>query len=161
MRKSSKKSSINPSKPDNRSNYCLTGRNTFINWLTSILLDFFNNYDEVTPKIRTVENVFSNEQEQMVSSIVYYSNFRCWLYCIICSCLTALACFLIEFLANWIYLRLFSNISIFLLILERKKNLIEEQYYSSLLVWIISSLILGTIATGLCHVFGAEAQGAG
>jgi len=45
--------------------------------------------------------------------------------------------------------------------LERRKNIIEDQYFASLIVWVVSALILATISTGLCHIFGAEAQGAG
>lgn len=30
-----------------------------------------------------------------------------------------------------------------------------------MLLWVVSALILATVSTGLCHVYGSEAQGAG
>lgn len=45
--------------------------------------------------------------------------------------------------------------------IDRKNNIVDDYYYSSLLVWVISALFLATIATAVCQVFAVEAQGAG
>ncbi len=64
------------------------------------------NYDEVTPKIRTIDRLFDKGAMQ-VTSYVYYSNFRTWIYCIIGSIITAILCFSVEYVSGWIFGRIY------------------------------------------------------
>lgn len=65
-------------------------------------------YDEVTPKIRSIDRIFEKGAME-VTSYVYYSNYRTWVYCILGSIITAIICFLVEYLSGWIFGRNYKN----------------------------------------------------
>jgi len=75
----------------------------------------------VTVNIRAIDQVYRKHQTSLVRSLVFYSNFRAWAYCLFSSIITAICCFLIEYLGGWLSSSIFQFYNNPLLIYLRSK----------------------------------------